>query len=387
MHRRAAPSLLAVLSSLAACGPMHHVPVRRELLDPGSGRIGAPLRPPAADSLKVIFYSDSQGNSEVHRQLAAAIARERPDLVIFGGDAIDHLPAGHMPDWGGWQYLVPLWPQVIPGYPAVALASLVPFPAAFHEALLGWVAPPRPAPDLNGFLEESLELRRTGIPFLFIPGNHDSYHRADLAEVARWFGPPGAPERDQDALWYAVDLAGWRFLLLDTGADLFGDRDPFPEGGPQQRWLDEQLSEAERTGLRSIVLLHVPPFSSGREERGAEWVEQRVVRQVLDRHPVAMVISGHIHAYERLERPGQGGWPVTYVVSGGAAERFFHARADRDPRSLLFIEGVNHYLLLELGPEGVEGRMVPLLEGKPSDRFQVRTPASIRGDARSPSAR
>jgi 3',5'-cyclic AMP phosphodiesterase CpdA len=365
---------------------MHHVPVRQELLVPETGRIGAPLRDPGPERLRVVFYSDSQGSREGHRALLAAIARERPDLVIFGGDAIDHLPAGHMPDWGGWQYAVPLWPQVIPGYPWVALASLIPFPAIVHETLLGAVAPPRPDPDLNGFLEDTRELRTSGTPFLFVPGNHDSYHREDLSEVARWFGPPGSPERDVDALWYSVDLGGWRFLLLDTGADLFGDRDPMPADGPQVRWLDAQLGEAERLGLRSIVVLHVPPFSSGKQERGARWVEERVVKDVLDRHPVALVLSGHIHAYERLERAAPGGAPLTYVVSGGAADRFFQAREERDPRSVVFLEGTHHYLVLDLSPQGIDARMIPLEAGRPADAFTVRTAAAVTRGARSPSA-
>jgi 3',5'-cyclic AMP phosphodiesterase CpdA len=245
-------------------------------------------------------------------------------------------------------------------YPAVSLASVVPFPALVHETLLAPFAHPRDPGGLNGFLEDTLPLRRAGVPYLLAPGNHDSYHRADLEPFARYFGPPGAPERDVDALWYSVDLAGWRFLVLDTGTDLLGDRDPMPAGGPQLAWLDDRLADAAGRGLRAIVVLHIPPFSSGREEGGAPWIEERVVKGVLDRHPVALVVSGHVHAYERLERPGLQGRPVTYVVSGGAGGRFFHPRKERDPRSLVFVEEVRHYLWLELGPDGIRGEMIPV---------------------------
>ena len=141
---------------------------------------------------------------------------------------------------------------------------------------------------------------------------------------------------------------------------MFGDRDPMPEGGPQLTWLESRLSEADRLGLRSIVLLHLPPFSSGKEERGAPWVKKRVVEDILDRHPVALVLSGHIHAYERIVRPGFEGRPVNFVVSGGAGGRFFQPRDRREEGSVIFVEEVRNFVLLELGPDGLSGRALPV---------------------------
>ena len=345
--------------ALAACGPLHHTAVRPELLDPRTGRASAPLPGAGGDRLRVALYGDAQGNRPVHRAVVAAIAREHPDLVLFLGDAVDCLPVGHMPDLFGWQYLVPFWPQYIRDYPAVSLASIVPFPAAIHETLLGPVAPPRDAAGLNGFLEDSAPLRQA-VPYLFAPGNHDQYHRFDRDEFERYLGPPPGSGRAGGELWYSVDLSGWRFIVLDTGNELLGDRDPLAKGGPQLAWLDAQLDGAARSGLRAIVMLHIPPFSSGREEGGARWIQERVVEGVLDRHPVALVLSGHVHAYERLERPGHGGRPLTYVVSGGGGGRFFHEAKVPDPRSIVFIEGVRHFVLLELSPEGIEGVMIPV---------------------------
>jgi len=368
---------------LSACGPLHHTAVRPELLDPRTSRASGPLSSPGSERFRVAVYGDAQGNRPVHRAVVAAIAREHPDLVIFAGDAVDCLPVGHLPDLGGWQYLIPLWPQYVRDYPAVSLASVVPFPALVHETLLGWAAPPRDEAGLNGFLEDSAPLRRS-VPYLFAPGNHDQYHRADREAFARFFGPAADPDRTPEALWFSVDLGWWRFIVLDTGDDLLGDRDPMPEGGPQLTWLDAQLSEAAEKGQRAVVVLHIPPFSSGREEGGAPWVERRVVKGVLDRHPVALVLSGHVHAYERLERPGHGGQPLTYLVTGGGGGRFFHAADERDPRSLVFAEEVRHFVLLELGPDGIRGRMVPVstagggsADGHPAapgDEFHIALP-------------
>jgi hypothetical protein len=409
---RFAPPL--ALLALAACGPLNHGAVRSDLLDPSTGRASPPLPRAERGQLRVAVYGDAQGNRPVHRALVSAILAERPDLVLFAGDGVDCLPAGHLPDYGGWQYLLPLWPQVVRDYPAVSLASVVPFPALVHEALLSPFAPPRDAGGYDAFLEDTAPLRAAGIPYLFAAGNHDSYHRADREALARYFGPPDAspragraprpaapggapaegapdpgdrdpgldPERTPDALWHSVDLAGWRFLVLDSGPDLLGGLDPMPVAGPQLAWLDARLADAAARGLRSVVLVHLPPFSSGREEGGAPWVAERLVQGVLDRHPVALVISGHVHAYERLERPGFRGRPVTFVVSGGGGGRFFHAREERDPRSVAFVEEVRHFVALELGPDGIDGRMVPVeVPGSAVGAREAGTPAAASASA------
>ena len=380
--RSARIAIALVAAASAACGPMSHAPIRPDLLDKTTGRASPPLPPPPPEKMRVAVYGDSQGNSAAHRAVVAAILKEKPDLVLFAGDAIDHLPAGHMPDWGGWQYLVPIWPQYVRGYAWVSLLTIIPFPAAIHETLLGAVAPPRPPPDLNGWLEDTEPLRAAGIPILAAPGNHDEYHLVDQAQFASLFSPPGSPELSTDAFWYAVDRGGWRFLVLDTGTDMLGDRDPMPEGGAQLTWLEAQLADAERAGKRAIVLLHIPPFSSGREERGAPWVRRRVVEQILDRHPVALVLSGHVHAYERVVRPGYQERPVNFVVSGGAGGRFFRKGAQVEG-SAIFVEEVRNFVMLDLGPGGISGRVIPVrVPGedwkKPPallDTFQVDLPA------------
>jgi hypothetical protein len=113
---------------------------------------------------------------------------------------------------------------------------------------------------------------------------------------------------------------------------------------------------------------------------------------------VALVLSGHIHAYERIVRPGFEGRPVNYVVSGGAGGRFFHVADKRVEGSVLFVEQVRSFVLLELGPDGVTGRVLPVQvpgedwknPASPIDRFEVRMPPAGAGatwSGRSPSGR
>jgi hypothetical protein len=129
----------------------------------------------------------------------------------------------------------------------------------------------------------------------------------------------------------------------------------------------------------------MPPFSSGKEERGVPWIQRLVVEKILDRHPVALVLSGHIHAYERVVRPGFQGQPVSYVVSGGGGGRFFE-KGKPVEGSQVFVEDVRHFVLLELGPSGVTGRAIPvkvkgepwLAPPSPIDEFRIEAPARAR---------
>jgi len=182
--------------------------------------------------MRVAVYGDSQGNTAAHRAIVAAILAEKPDLVLFAGDAIDHLPAGHMPDWGGWQYIVPIWPQYVRGHAWVSLLTIIPFPAAIHETLLGAAAPPRPLPDLNGWLEDTGPLRTAGIPVLAARGNHDAYHVVDEARFASIFSPPGAPELAPDGFWYSVDQEAGASSSSTPGPTCSAIATPCPRAAP-----------------------------------------------------------------------------------------------------------------------------------------------------------
>ena len=87
--------------------------------------------------------------------------------------------------------------------------------------------------------------------------------------------------------------------------------------------------------------------------------------------------------------------PVNFVVSGGAGGRFFHVADRRVEGSAIFVEGIRNFVLLELGPEGLDGRVVPVkVPGEewkrpptPLDAFRVDWPPGGATSGRSPSDR
>ena len=384
-------TLAAFLALLAGCGPFSHNATDSGWLVPETHRASRPLRALDAERpLRVAVYGDVHRGREGHRAVVAAIRREKPDLVIYTGDALDCRPLGHLPDCGEAAYAIPLWPQFYRGRPAFSFLSFVPFPAVVHEFCLNGPWPIRHANGLNDFLEDSAPLRlEDGVPFLFVPGNHDVFHDFDRGEIARLFGEPGGGGgRDPEALWFAMEIGDVRFLVLNTGTDTPGDPEPLAEDGAQLRWLDAQLADAEARGTTAIVCAHLPPRSSGTNDPPREAVTERLAARLLRRPCVRLVLSGHMHEYERVEVARREGPPATFVVTGGGGSPCDHESEDRVPGSQILIEDRHHFVLLEFRPEDLHGRFVavdgppenvadasreslPLKSPPPSDEFTI----------------
>ncbi len=292
--------------------------------------------------------------------------------MIFTGDALDCRPVGHLPDIGAGAYMFPFWPQYYRGRPLFSLLSLVPFPAAVHELFLAGPLPVRHATGLNDFLEDTAPLRlEDRTPFVFVPGNHDVFHSFDRSEIARLFGEPGgAGGHDPDALWYSSDLAGVRFIVIDTGTDTPGDREPLAAEGAQMEFLEERLADAEKAGMSVVVCGHLPPWASGDDDPPRPAVAEQFGRLLVDHPCVALVLSGHTHRYERLQRNRPAGRPATFIVASGGGATSGENAVERVPGSIALVERQCHFVMLEFGPEEVHGRLVvvPVRDGGVASR-------------------
>jgi 3',5'-cyclic-AMP phosphodiesterase len=123
------------------------------------------------------------------------------------------------------------------------------------------------------------------LPFVAIPGNHDSRELMRAAFSQRYAFPAGA-------LNQSVEVGGLDLVLLDCS--VAGK----PHGeleAPTLQWLDEILaSTADRPAL---LFLHHPPFQTGiwhmdrQHLRNADELEP-----IVRRHPrVQLVAAGHVH--------------------------------------------------------------------------------------------
>ncbi len=175
------------------------------------------------------------------------------------------------------------------------------------------------------------ELRRTR-PFWVTLGNHD---------VAGGHGDEQLSHLGLPLLPYTEELEGIQFLFLDANE---------PDDG-QAEWLDEHLSESGPPFR--VVVFHQPAYSCG-EHGSTEGVVDTWV-PILEKHRVALVLTGHDHLYERFVSAND----VTYIVTGGGGKSLYDERSSCDQESIKTASAVEyHFVAAELSDEGLSIRAV-----------------------------
>ncbi len=164
-----------------------------------------------------------------------------------------------------------------------------------------------------------------GRPIMAIPGNHDgsidddtmneAHPRVSLEGFVANFcagerGPAtdAAGSRrgvmDQPNVYWTLEAPWLRIVGLYTNV---------PEGGvveaAQRRWFREQMARP-RDGKHVIIALHQPVFSADSVHGGSEDM-MLLVHDAAKRAGCRLVISGHVHNYQRFAYDG-----VTYLVNG-----------------------------------------------------------------------
>jgi hypothetical protein len=187
------------------------------------------------------------------------------------------------------------------------------------------------------------------LPIVAIPGNHDGDtsddpSRAPLdAFMANFCAPaatlpPGLPEYGRDL--QTQPYCDWTLGLATV--TIIGLYDNVPEGGDlttaQTAWLTGEL-KAARTDRPVIVTLHHPPYSVDAFHGGSQRMGTALdaAFTAAGRWP-ALVISGHVHDYQRFVRTTPAG-PVTYLVVGNSGYHNLHAFASgSDPGTAITSE-------------------------------------------------
>jgi 3',5'-cyclic-AMP phosphodiesterase len=139
------------------------------------------------------------------------------------------------------------------------------------------------------------------VPHHAFLGNHDYYGRLEGLEVDGYalLGQPPAPR--------AVDLGGWRLLLLETA--LPGEHHGVFDDD-RLRWLAEALEETRAEATPTLLLMHhqpVPPEHAGSfpNDIGLRPEHSLRVFELLGRQPqVKGVLIGHTHRNRVRRYPG-----------------------------------------------------------------------------------
>jgi 3',5'-cyclic AMP phosphodiesterase CpdA len=236
---------------LAACGPV--APPARF----------ADALPPFHDGDRLIAVGDLQRTSKLEfwreqndRErglVVAAIAAERPALLLISGDCV------------------------------------------FDGSL---------APHWRAFDQLTAPLHAAGLPAIAALGNHEYWggHGGAQNFFARF---PLARGR-----WYAVDFGPLRAVVLDSNFAELSDDEWQAQLGFYRAVLRAADGDAAVKGV--LVLFHHPPFTNSTVTGDEDIVQRDLLPPFLAARKTLVMHNGHVHSYERFARAGK-----VLVVSGG----------------------------------------------------------------------
>jgi hypothetical protein len=172
----------------------------------------------------------------------------------------------------------------------------------------------------------------TVAPFVGIPGNHDGWNLPGSTSLEAWMTNVCAPaavltSEAGDSNRDAMTLPNCYWTLDAALVTIIGLYTNVPSGGvvdaTQAAWLLGELRDAP-TGRPVIVTLHHPPYSADAMHGGSA-----EMGKVIDDAATAagrwpdMVISGHVHDYQRWTRTVDGK-AIPYIVCGASGYRNLH---------------------------------------------------------------
>ncbi|MGB4453482.1 MAG: metallophosphoesterase, partial [Coprothermobacter proteolyticus] len=146
-------------------------------------------------------------------------------------------------------------------------------------------------------------------PVALVLGNHDTLI-GGLYHFRNYFYPEEVKVESGNELYHRIDVGNVHFLVLEV---LWGSEEFTSE---QKQWLEAQLSSIPQEDW-VIAISHCFYYSSGDIETGRVWSDHedttRLISPLFEKYNVDLVISGHNHHMELLEKDG-----VTYVLEGVA---------------------------------------------------------------------
>jgi hypothetical protein len=138
------------------------------------------------------------------------------------------------------------------------------------------------------------------IPFMAVPGNHDSQDGLGAWMYQEMFSyPENGPGEEMSELTYSFTYQNALFLMIDVTLPI----------GEQTNWIEEQLATSEQDW--KFAVFHFPPYNSIA-------FYQDIIEAwgpLFDQYHVDMVISGHFHYYLRT-KPIHGGKVVGSPAEG-----------------------------------------------------------------------
>src|SRR5258708_11382161 len=175
-----------------------------------------------------------------------------------------------------------------------------------------------------------------GVTILSIPGNHDGEVDDPTAQVSLdgWVdyfmqAEPDVDPISKDAPRVQLNLPNVYWTMVTPLATIIGMYTNVPEGGSidstQQQWVTHEFSTAPKD--RALILaLHHPVYSFDVYHSGSSKMADVLENAIWDTGRVPnLVLSGHVHDYQRIEQTIAPDGPTPFVVCGNGGYHHLHA--------------------------------------------------------------
>ncbi|XP_022722886.1 purple acid phosphatase 23 isoform X3 [Durio zibethinus] len=137
------------------------------------------------------------------------------------------------------------------------------------------------------------------VPMMVIEGNHEI--EPQVAEITfksylTRFAVPAEESGSNSNFYYSFDAGGVHFVMLGAYVD-------YNSTGAQYAWLKEDLGKVDRTVTPWLVAAWHPPWYNSYSSHYQEFECMRQeMEELLYQYGIDIVFSGHVHAYERMNR-------------------------------------------------------------------------------------
>ncbi|GAV70782.1 Metallophos domain-containing protein/Metallophos_C domain-containing protein, partial [Cephalotus follicularis] len=137
------------------------------------------------------------------------------------------------------------------------------------------------------------------VPLMVIEGNHEIEPQAAgiiFKSYLTRFAVPSEESASNSNFYYSFDAGGVHFVMLGAYVD-------YNSTGAQYAWLKEDLRQVDRTVTPWLVAAWHPPWYSSYSSHYQEFECMRQeMESLLYQYGVDIVFSGHVHAYERMNK-------------------------------------------------------------------------------------
>jgi acid phosphatase type 7 len=172
-------------------------------------------------------------------------------------------------------------------------------------------------------------------PIFAIPGNHDGEVDDPKAQTSLdgWVAyfmqaNPDVDPISKDAPRVGLNLPNPYWTLVTPFATIVGMYTNVPEHGSidsnQQMWLTNEFSTADKK-LPLILALHHPIYSFDVFHSGSSKMADALENAIRDTGRVPnLVLSGHVHDYQRIEQNIAPDGPTPFIISGNGGYHNLH---------------------------------------------------------------